>query len=142
MILYDTGAIVAAANTNDQHHHACVTLLTGLRLAKRRLLVPATVVAEAGYMIRKHSPRSEVEFIRSLSNGDFEPVEITVADYGRMTELAETYIERPMGVTDASVIAIAERLGISEIACTDRTDFRMVHPRHVDAFTLLPEGIG
>lgn len=65
---------------------------------------------------------------RSLSNGDFEPVEITVADYARMTELAETYIERPMGVT--------------EIASTDRTDFRMVRPRHVDAFTLLPEGIG
>jgi predicted nucleic acid-binding protein len=77
VILYDTGAIVAAANTNDQHHHACVTLLTGLRLAKRRLLVPATVVAETGYMIRKYSPRSEVDFIRSLSNGDFEPVEIT-----------------------------------------------------------------
>jgi uncharacterized protein len=43
-----------------------------------------------------------------------------------------------MGVTDASVIAIAERLGIVEIACTDR----MVRPRHVEAFTLLPEGIG
>lgn len=142
MILYDTGAIVAAANTNDQHHHACVTLLTGLRLAKRRLLVPATVVAETGYMIRKYSPRSEVDFIRSLSNGDFEPVEITVADYERMAELADTYIDRPMGVTDASVIAIAERLGIVEIACTDRTDFRMVRPRHVEAFTLLPEGIG
>lgn len=61
MILYDTGAIVAAANANDQHHQACVSLLTGLRLAKRRLLVPATVVAEAGYMIRRYSPRSEVE---------------------------------------------------------------------------------
>ena len=69
-------------------------------------------------MIRKYSPRSEVDFIRSLSNGDFEPVEITVADYERMAELADTYIDRPMGVTDASVIAIAERLGIVEIACT------------------------
>ncbi len=47
MILFDTGAIVAAANTNGQHHHACVTLLTGLRLAKRRLLVPATVAERA-----------------------------------------------------------------------------------------------
>jgi hypothetical protein len=59
-----------------------------------------------------------------------------------MAELADTYIDRPMGATDASVIAIAERLGIVEIACTDRTDFRMVRPRHVEAFTLLPEGIG
>ena len=29
-------------------------------------------------------------------------VEITVAGYARITELAETYTERPMGVTDAS----------------------------------------
>ncbi|MFT4165291.1 MAG: PIN domain-containing protein [Microlunatus sp.] len=142
MILYDTGAIVAAANVTDQHHHACVTLLTGLRLARRRLLVPATVVAETGYLIRKHSSRAEVAFVRSLSNGDFEPVELLSGDYARMAELMETYIDRPMGVTDASVIAIAERLGVTEIACTDRTDFRIVRPRHIPAFTLLPEGIG
>lgn len=98
--------------------------------------------SSTGYLIRKHSPRAEVEFIRILSNGDFEPIDITIDDYTRMTDLAATYIDRPMGVTDASVIAVAERLGITEIACTDRTDFRLVRPRHVEAFTLLPEGIG
>lgn len=48
MIVCDTGPLVAAALSNDDDHHACVELLTGLRLAERQVLVPATVVAEVG----------------------------------------------------------------------------------------------
>lgn len=44
MILFDTGALVAAANDRDTHHHACVEHLTGLRLAQRRLLLPTTMI--------------------------------------------------------------------------------------------------
>jgi predicted nucleic acid-binding protein len=44
-----------------------------------------------------------------------------------------------VGTTDASVIALAERLEISEIAALDRRHFTAVRPRHVEAFTLLPE---
>jgi len=44
-----------------------------------------------------------------------------------------------LGTTDASVIALAERLEITEIATLDRRHFTAVRPRHVEAFTLLPE---
>jgi uncharacterized protein len=39
----------------------------------------------------------------------------------------------------ASLIAIAERLGIDTIATLDRRHFTVVRPAHVEAFTLLPE---
>lgn len=39
---------------------------------------------------------------------------------------------------DASLVAIAERLGVTEIATLDRRDFTVVRPRHVGAFVLLP----
>lgn len=38
----------------------------------------------------------------------------------------------------ASVVAVAERLGLTEIATIDRRHFSVVRPRHIDAFTLLP----
>ena len=44
-----------------------------------------------------------------------------------------------LGTTDASVIALAERLGVSEVATLDQRHFRVVRPSHVDALTLLPE---
>ncbi len=40
---------------------------------------------------------------------------------------------------DASIVAIAERLGIRRIATFDRRHFTVVRPAHVETFTLLPE---
>lgn len=58
MILCDTGPLVAAAVRNDVNYHRCVELFTGLRLARRRLLVPMTVVAEVGYLLETRVGRS------------------------------------------------------------------------------------
>lgn len=44
----------------------------------------------------------------------------------------------PLGAVDASVVAVAEWLGLAEIATVDRRHFSVVRPRHLDAFTLLP----
>jgi hypothetical protein len=45
----------------------------------------------------------------------------------------------PGGTTDASVIAVAERLGVTEIATIDSRHFPVVRPLHFETFTLLPE---
>jgi len=37
------------------------------------------------------------------------------------------------------IVAIAERLGLSTIATTDRRHFASVRPRHVAAFRLVPD---
>jgi predicted nucleic acid-binding protein len=72
VILCDTGPIVAAALDGDDHHHACVELFTGLHLAGRPLLVPATVVAEVGYLLaREAGARVEALFLTALADGDF-----------------------------------------------------------------------
>lgn len=51
MIVCDTGPIFAAADRKDADHHRCVELFTSLRLANRRLLLPRTVLAAAGYLL-------------------------------------------------------------------------------------------
>ncbi len=59
-------------------------------------------------------------------------------DAGRMAELAERYADLGLGGTNASVVALAERLGITSIATFDRRHFTVVRPAHVEAFDLLP----
>jgi predicted nucleic acid-binding protein len=39
---------------------------------------------------------------------------------------------------DASIVAAAERLDITEIATLDRRHFAIVRPHDAEAFTLLP----
>jgi predicted nucleic acid-binding protein len=139
VIVCDTGPLVAVALSNDQDHHACVELFTGLHLARRELLVPAPVIAEVGYLPGSRAgARAEALFLRSLTNGDFIPVDLNATDLIRMAELVEQYGDLPLGTTDAAVVGIAERLGISEIATLDERHFRVVRPRHISAFTILP----
>lgn len=65
-----------------------------------------------------------------------EPVR--APDWLRMAELVAQYRDFPLGTVDASVIACAERLGVSRIATVDRRHFGAVRPRHVPQFDLLP----
>jgi predicted nucleic acid-binding protein len=139
VIVCDTGPIVAAALADDAHYHECVELFTGLHLAGRRLLVPGTVIAEVGYLLaRNANPRVEALFLDAVADGDFELTDLVAADARRAASLVRTYSDLPLGTTDATVVAIAERLGATEVATLDRRHFTVVRPAHVDAFTLLP----
>jgi len=53
-------------------------------------------------------------------------------------DLLETYRAADIGFVDASVIAVAERLGVVRIYTLDRRDFGIMRPAHAEAFELLP----
>lgn len=139
MIVCDTGPLVAAALSSDPDHHRCVELFTGMHLANRQMLLPAPIVAEVGYLLgTRIGARAESVFLRSLAANDFMPVELAPPDYSRMADLVEQYANLPLGTSDASVIALAERLDITEIATLDHRHFTVVRPRHTTSLTLLP----
>ena len=139
MILCDTGPLVSAALLDDADHVACVGLLTRLHEARRRLLVPATVVAEVGYLLaREGGAAVEAAFLRSFADGAFEVADLTPTDLARAGDLVEQYADFPLGTTDATVVALAERLDLVEVATLDRRHFAAVRPSHVLALTLVP----
>jgi uncharacterized protein len=70
--------------------------------------------------------------------GLFTLVQLTAADLGRIAELVDTYTSLPLGSVDASVIALTERLELTDVATLDHRHFSVVRPRHVDALRLLP----
>jgi len=76
--------------------------------------------------------------VAAALDGDFSIVDLTAADYARMADLVDTYGSLPLGTTDASVIAVAERLKLTDVATLDRRHFTVVRPNHVNALTLLP----
>lgn len=139
MIVCDTGPLVAAADRNDADNRPCTDLFTSLHLAGRPILVPAPVVAEVGYLLgRAGGSRVESAFLRSIARQSISIVDLKISDYERMAELVETYADFPLGTTDAAVVAVAERLRVSEVATLDRRHFHVVRPRHIPAFSLLP----
>ena len=45
-----------------------------------------------------------------------------------MAELVKTYRSLPIGVADASVVVIAERLGLADVVTLDRRHFTVFRP--------------
>lgn len=77
-------------------------------------------------------------FLGDVASGELLAEHPSQADWMRMIELVWTYRDWPLGSVDASVIALAERLGINAIATLDHRHFGPVRPAHVEAFELLP----
>jgi predicted nucleic acid-binding protein len=139
MIVVDSGPLIAAAIEDDRDHRRCVDMFAALHLNSEKLLVPQTVLAESAYTIQKQGGTAqELLFLQSIADGDLALVELVPEDMTRVIELVDTYDDFPLGTTDASVIAIAERLSIAEIATLDHRHFPNVRPRHADYLTLLP----
>jgi uncharacterized protein len=80
----------------------------------------------------------EVRFLGDLAAGAFSTDPVPAGDWLRIAELVATYRDLPLGTVDASIVAAAERLDITDVAIVDRRHFGVVRPRHAPAFTLLP----
>ena len=121
---------------NDADHDSCAALL---QREAGSLVVPTLVLAEAGYLVAKAlGPTAEAALLRAAARGEFRLEAPTGHDLDRMAELVEAYADLRLGTVDASVIALAERLGLTSVATLDRRHFAVVRPIHVEAFTLLP----
>lgn len=71
-------------------------------------------------------------------SGALLPEPVAHQDWLRIAELVLRYQDLPFGTVDASVVAVAERLGVREVMTLDRRHFSVVRPLHVPAFALLP----
>lgn len=130
----DSGPLYAAADLDDDDHDAAVTVLAQLDL---HIVIPTLVVAEVTYFIgTRLGANAEAAFLGGLAQLDVEAP--GAADWTRIAELVQTYADFPIGGTDASVIALAERLDATTVITLDRRHFGAVRPRHADAFALLP----
>ena len=133
-MIVDTGVIYADIDRADDWHAAAAELLS---TAQGPLRVPSLVVTEVCYLLdTRLGPVAEADFLVALSRHDFAVIPLTSSDYARAAELVRKYADLPLGGVDASVIAVAERLGDLEVATTDRRHFHAV--REARGFTLYP----
>lgn len=140
MIVCDTGPLVALSNEKDEHYFAANNLFRDMFLTNDEIVLPATVLAEVCYWLNEHGgPDVEAAFLDSVADGTFTLVDLTTEDVERMAELVRQFSSFPLGGTDASVVAVAERLGAREIATFDRRHFPSITPKDGGYFRLLPE---
>ncbi|MEZ5096347.1 MAG: PIN domain-containing protein [Nocardioides sp.] len=134
--MVDAGPLYAYVDADDAHHGASLELL---ETHPGPLIVPTLVITEVAYLLATRlGAEPEVRFLGDLVAGVFTVEPVAPSDWIRVAELVARYRDLPLGTVDASVVAAAERLGLSEVATVDRRHFTVIRPNHIDAFTLLP----
>jgi uncharacterized protein len=135
VLIVDTGPLVSIADRGDPHHQACLDLL---ETDPGPLVTSGLVIAEAGYLLdRNLGPNAEVALVDMIIDGTLTVDTLAAADWVRIGDLCATYSNLPLGVTDASVIALAERHNTNRVATLDRRHFHIVRPT-IGPFTIVP----
>jgi predicted nucleic acid-binding protein len=135
-LVLDTGPLLAALDAADPDHRRCASLLSG---ADEDLVVPILVLAELDYWCHQRlGSAAWISFMEDLLAGAYRLEGSTMADLARCHEVQVQYDDQSLGVVDASVLALVERLGESKLATLDHRHFSVLRPAHVEALELLP----
>lgn len=132
----DTGFVVALLNRTDAKHQAVVD-----EYARQPypILLPQTVLAEVAYLVGQVAGIAAVAtFLRELPTSKFQLVALIARDVQRIAGILQQYIDSRVDFVDASVMAIAERYGMTTVLTLDHRDFRLFRPRHCPYLDLLP----
>jgi hypothetical protein len=101
--------------------------------------VPTLVITEVTHLLgTRLGWQAELRFLGDVASGELVLEPVHPRDLMRIAELVARYRDLPLGTVDASVVAAAERLNVTEVATTDRRHFGVVRPAHAEAFDLLP----
>ena len=135
-MVVDAGPLYAYVDRDDRHHRECLTLLTE---HPGPLIVPVLVVTEVAYFLETRLGAGvAVRFLGDIASRASILEHVADQDWLRIAGLVWQYRDMELGTVDASVIAVAERLDVRQLATLDRRHFAAVQPKHAPAFDLLP----
>lgn len=136
MIVVDTSIVVAYMNAADDYHAAVAGWLDG---TDHDLSTTPLIIAEVDHLVgARGGPTARRALHRDLAAGAYM-VQWWPGAIAAVVKIAERYADTGLGLADASLVALAERLGTIDIATLDERHFRAVRPlAGGKAFRLLP----
>jgi uncharacterized protein len=102
----------------------------------RTRYVPGLVLAEVDYFLRDERPAMNA-FMDDLASGAFTYAPPAVDQLTRAMEIDRRYGDLGLGLVDASVVVLAEDLGVRRLATRDVRHFATVRLRDGGAFDLV-----
>ncbi|MEX0879771.1 MAG: PIN domain-containing protein [Thermoanaerobaculia bacterium] len=124
MIVADTGAIIALIDADDRHHR---DLRGVFEKSPNAWVLPWAILPEVDYLVGAHVGAGAQEaFLADLAGDVFRVEWGSQEDLERANELHRKHRALRLGLVDAVVIAVAERLGADTIATLDVRHFGAV----------------
>lgn len=133
--LVDTGAVVALINRADRFHAQAASWFSGFR---GQLLTTEAVVTETAYVLAgspEHRYAALTWVQRAREAGLLQVV--AVEDHSALARIMSKYSDLPCDYADASLIWLAEKTGVLQVATIDGGDFTVYRVRGRRTFRIL-----
>jgi predicted nucleic acid-binding protein len=118
-LLLDTGPLIALLDASERRHRDCTEFFAKW---KGPVVTTEAVVTEAVYLLGSVDVDGTKAIELCLRGGaDVEPW--TLARARRTAELMRKYRDTPMDYADATLVALAEELGVGDVFTLDRRGF-------------------
>ena len=120
-VLLDSGIVYAYYDRSDAWHARSRQLI---EREQRGLILPAPVIPEVDWLLgQRLGARSRWTFYDGISEGYYLVADVPRAGYRRAADLNRRFEDLGLGFVDAAVVVVAESLGLTRIATTDRRHF-------------------
>ncbi len=131
MMIADTGFVVAFLNREDASHQSAKAVY----VQQRAMILPQTVLAEVAYLVgREAGNLAVVAFLQGISLSRFRLTALENDDVVRTAEILRVYADSRIDFVDATVMSMAERLGITQVLTLDQRDFSIVSAKALPGF--------
>jgi len=132
--LLDTGPVVAFLSRADAAHEACVAAIKQVR---GKLLTSEAVLAEAMRFCSRRADGAQAGLEFFLRAGTLV-MPMTPRRLARCRELLTRYAEVPMDYADATLVTLAEDLGLGRVLTLDRRSFSTYCWKQNRSFVIAP----
>jgi uncharacterized protein len=91
------------------------------------------------YLFRRAGEaRAVVRFLDALLKAKYEYEIVSPDDLARARDIMAQYADARLDFVDCLIMALAERLNITQVCTFDHRDFEIFRPRHTAALDILP----
>lgn len=136
-ILIDSSFLFAINSPSDRNRER---VLQVARMNFARQIIPDIVLAETAHMLRYRIGQTAVlSFLDVLVTSSLQLEPILKIDLQRAREIMATYSSADFDLADCCIMAMAERLNITQICTLDTRDFSIFRPKHCDYLEILPQ---
>lgn len=135
-ILIDSSYLYALLDSSNRKHADALQVLT---LYRAEMIVPYVVLTEVAFLFnRSGGVPAVIRFVETLIqlNPHFELLE--QSDFERIREIMATYRDAKLDFVDCCIMAMSERLNITQVCTFDHRDFAIFRPKHAQHLEILP----
>lgn len=135
-ILVDSSFLYALLDVRNPKYSIARSVVA---LRKVQMLVPYITLSEAAFLFnRAGGVPAVMRFLDALVALQPQYETVTSDDLTRAREIMGKYLTAKLDFVDCCIMALSERLNITQVCTFDHRDFGIFRPKHCDRLEILP----